>query len=363
MENNSIEEIAGMKVYNSAEELSAAMSQPQEEQTQEPVQQEGDPQEPVQEQTTQETVQEEQYVQPEGDPQGQVQNEQPEYSQEDVESAVFSFLSERLGREISTMDDLQQTQNQMDERLESIARFVEDTGRSPEDWFAYQSLNPSEMDDITAVRVHMASEYPNLAQDELNLLIQSKYKMDPELNTDEEVRLSQIQLKVDAENARRDIDELRNTYKAPEVDPERDYSSVIDDDWISKMSSEVDSLEALEFDLGDGNSFNFGLDEKYKSQLKQKNSNLENYFDDYIRGDGSWDFDKLSSHRAVVDNIDFIVSSAYKQGLGDGQRNIVNKAANVQNQAPADNGQQANPLADQLRNIMGGQSNKLTFKI
>ena len=48
-----------------------------------------------------------------------------------------------------------------------IAQFVEETGRSPQDWFAYQSLNPSEMDDVTAVRVQMASEYPNLAPEEV----------------------------------------------------------------------------------------------------------------------------------------------------------------------------------------------------
>ena len=75
----------------------------------------------------------------------------------------------------------------MDERLQVIADFVQETGRSPQDWFTYQSLNPSEMDDVTAVRVQMASEYPNLAPDELNMLIQSKYKTDPDLHTEEEM--------------------------------------------------------------------------------------------------------------------------------------------------------------------------------
>lgn len=354
MENNSIDEIAGMKVYNSPEELMAAQSQPaQEEQPQ--------TQEPVQEQ--QPIVQEQnQYDQ--GEPvQQEYSQEQPEYTTDEVEGAVLSFLSERLGRDLSSFDDLQQAEAQIDERLDAIARFVEDTGRSPEDWFTYQSLNPSEMDDLTAVRVNMASEYPNLSQDELNLFIQSKYKTDPNMHSEDEIRLSQVQLKVDAERARQDIEKLREDYRTPDVDPERDYSSVIDDNWIETMSYEVDTLEGLEFELGDGKNFTFGLDPRYKQQLKQKNANLENYFDDYIGDDGSWDFDKLSSHRALIDNIDNIVSAAYRQGLGDGQRNIVNKAANVQSQQPTQTGQQANPLADQIRNIIGGQSNKLTFKI
>lgn len=346
MENNSINEIAGMKVYNSAEELSAAMnSEPQQEE-------QSIPQDQVQS-----------YEQPEeGEPQGYESNEQPQYSNEEVESAVIEFLSERLGRDISSFDELQQNQYEIDERVDSIARFVNETGRSPEDWFAYQTLDTSEMDDLTAIRIHMASEYPNLSQDELNVFIQNRYKLDPDLNSEEEVRLSQVQLKVDANNAKRDIEAIREAFRAPERQDVQ-YESFIDDNWIDQMSSEVDTLEGLEFDLGDGNSFTFSINDNYRNELKDINSNLDTYFDDYIRDDGSWDFDMLSSHRAVIDNIDSIVAEAYKQGLSNGQKNIVNRAANVQAQTPNETGQQANPLADQLRNILGGQSNKLTFKV
>ncbi len=345
-ENNSINEIAGMKVYNSAEELSAAMnSEPQQEE-------QSIPQDQVQS-----------YEQPEeGDPQGYESNEQPQYSNEEVESAVIEFLSERLGRDISSFDDLQQNQYEIDERVDSIARFVNETGRSPEDWFAYQTLDTSEMDDLTAIRIHMASEYPNLSQDELNVFIQNRYKLDPDLNSEEEVRLSQVQLKVDANNAKRDIESIREAFRAPDRQDVQ-YESFIDDNWIDQMSSEVDTLEGLEFDLGDGNSFTFSINDNYRDELKDVNANLDTYFDDYIRDDGSWDFDMLSSHRAVIDNIDSIVAEAYKQGLSNGQKNIVNRAANVQAQTPNETGQQANPLADQLRNILGGQSNKLTFKV
>ena len=73
------------------------------------------------------------------------------------------------------------------------------------------------MDDVTAVRIQMASEYPNLAPDELNMLIQSKYKTDPDLHTEEEIRLSQLQMKIDGEKARRSIEDIRGQYKAPEA--------------------------------------------------------------------------------------------------------------------------------------------------
>ena len=131
------------------------------------------------------------------------------------------------------------------------------------------------------------------------------------------------------------------------------------------MSYNVDALTGLEFDLGGDKTFTFGLDDASKGELKQKNAQLENYFDPYVREDGSWDYDTLSSHRAVVDNIDTIVQSAYRQGMSDGQRGVVTNAANVQTAAPNDaSGQnQPNPLADQVRQILQKNNSKVTFNI
>jgi hypothetical protein len=95
-----------------------------------------------------------------------------------------------------------------------------------------------------------------------------------------------------------------------------------------------------------------------------KNARLDEYFDAYVHNDGSWDFDKLNSHRAILDNIDAIVSSTYRQGLSDGQKGVVQNAANVSTQVPQQSSDpNANSLGDQLKNIMGRNSNRLTFKI
>ena len=296
----------------------------------------------------------------------QPEPEQVQYSQEDVEGAVFSYLSERLGREITSLDELAAPQK-LDEGLEVIAKFVQDTGRRPEDWFAYQQLNPSEMDDFTALRVQMASDHPNLSGEEVNLLLKSKYKLDPDVHTEQEIQLSQLQLKMDGQKAKDSIETLRSGYIAPqrqEVE-QAETEPLIDESWIAEMSYNVDALEGLEFDLGGDKTFTFGLDDAYKGELKQKNAQLENYFDPYVREDGSWDYDTLSSHRAVVDNIDVIVQSAYRQGMSDGQRGVVTNAANVQAAAPNDaSGQnQTNPLADQVRQILQKNNSKVTFNI
>ena len=378
MEQNTIEEIGGMKVFSNPEDLAASMNSASETTTEAPVeQQEAVVEQPVEQPITEEPpVQEsapvvEETVQPQAETVETEQHTEPEYSEQDIESAVFSFLSDKLGRNVASLDDLSATQQAeakaLDERVEAIAKFVEETGRAPEDWFRYQSLNPEGMDDMTAIRIEMANEYPNLSYDELNLLVSSKYKLDPDTYTEEEVTLSKLQLKMDGDKAKKGIENIRGSYSAPAPKEQSasEPESIIDESWISEMSKEVDALTGLEFDLGDEKTFEFGLDDQYKSQLKNRNARLDEFFDPYVGEDGSWDYDLLSSHMAVIDNIDRIVKSAYTRGLGDGQKTLVDTAANVSTETPqqGNQNQQTNPLADQLKNIMGGQSNRLTFKI
>ena len=356
------ENITNFEIASSPEELQASMDREAQGQTEAPVQ------EAVQEQVA-EPVQDTPYVDPDAAPaEPQVQAEQTqqetqEFDGEDVETAVLNYLSERLGREISDFDSLSQPQTTaLDERVEAISKFVAETGRSPEDWFSYQRLDPSEMDDDTAIRVNLATEYPNLTSQEINTLVGSKYKLDPDLHSEEEVQLSKLQMKIDAQKAKASIETMRSKYAAPEVSNASE--DMFDETWINNMTKEVDAMTGLEFDLGNEKTFTFGLNDDYKAQLVDKNSRLDEYFDPYVREDGSWDYDMLSSHRAVIDNIDTIVSSAYRQGMSDGQRGIVDKAANVQAQTPqvGQTNQDADPVISQLKQIMG-DGGRMTFKI
>lgn len=311
--------------------------------------------------------QESQYVDPESAPvQEPTTQDQPQYTNQQVEEAMFGYLSERLGRNISSFDDLTYTEQkapQLDERIEKISQFVQETGRSPEDYLAYQRMDPSNMDDMSVLLVNTSFEYPNLSNDEVRLLVNSKYKLDPNIYSEQEVQISQLQMKVDAETARKGINEVRETYRAPVQEQSTSEDSFIDDEWLANMRRETAALTGLEFDLGNGNSFQFGLDDNYRNQLIEKNTQLEDYFDPYVSEDGTWDYDKLNSHRAVVDNIDKIVSNAYRQGISDGQRNVVTKVANSSVQSPQTNpNQQAvDPVSEQLKDIVSRNSRGLSF--
>lgn len=255
----------------------------------------------------------------------------------DVDGLVLGYLSETLGMDLNSIDDLRSSmapqQAEIDERVKVIADFVEKTGRSPEEWFQYQAINPSEMDDLTAIKMSMTSEYPDLAPEEIDMLVGSKYNLDEDLYTEDEVKLSKLQLKIDANKSRQSIEQLRSNYELPATQQTEAVQSPIDDQWISAMTNETNALEALSFDLPSG-EFNFGITDDYRGQLIDKNSNLETFFDQYVDQNGQWDYDTFNSHRALVDNIDAIAKSIYQQGLSDGQRKIVDQAANVSTQSP-----------------------------
>jgi len=270
----------------------------------------------------------------------------------DIDSVVLGYLGETLGIQLNSIEDLRssmtQQQAEIDERVKVIADFVEKTGRSPEDWFKYQAINPSEMDDLTAIKMSMTSEYPDLNGEEIEMLVGSKYKLDEDLYTDDEIKLSKLQLKIDANKSRQSIEELRSSYTLPVARETEAVQSPIDENWINAMTEETNALEALSFELP-GGEFNFGITNEYKSQLIDKNSNLETFFDQYIGQDGQWDYDTFNTHRAVVDNIDAIAKSIYQQGLSDGQRKIVDQAANVSTKSPnVGTGNNTNNLEQQI---------------
>ena len=294
-------------------------------------------------------------------------NTTQQYSDNDIESAVFNYVSERLGREVKSFEDFSQPQNAIDERIQKIAEFVQNTGRAPEDWFKYQSLNPSEMDDLTAVRIKYSQDYPQLNFNEINTLIGAKYKMNPDEFSEDDIKVSALQLKIDGTDARKNIEEIRNTYAAPiqketSTQPKESYFTK---DWVQNMQRETSSFEGLEFDLGNGKNFNFGVGENYRKTLVDSHQNVENYLDRYKDTNGNWDYDTFNSHQTLIDNIDNIVASAYRQGMGDGQRGLVDKAANVSTNTPSQTpNQNANSsLAEQVKSIMRNNSSKMTFNI
>lgn len=355
------------------EEPTQAVEENVQEEVQEQVQEEV--QEPVQQDTA--TEPQEEFVQEtsqEVEEQSSLNDEDYDVSEQELQEMAISMVSEMLGYEDLTLEQLseiinkepEEPQLQIDERLQPILDFVEKTGRSPEDWFRYQQLNPSEMDDLSAVRLSIQNDYPDLTAQEVDRLMNRKYKLDPERFDEDEIADSALQLKIDATKARQDISSLRDAFTMPveTATTQGEIESPFDESWYSNMQEQTSALEAVEFELPNGKQFNYGLRDEYRQQLVDKNSRLEEFFDQYVQDNGTWDIDKLNMHQTVVDNIDEIVKSVYQQGLSDGQRKVVSNASNVQAQSPSSTPQQGGQDAqmERLLRELGGGGNVMNIK-
>ena len=279
----------------------------------------------------------------------------PDYSFSDFLDAL---VGETPAPSVQTIQEEQSILSDIDPRIKVISDFVAKTGRSPEDWFRYQALEPSEMDDKTVMLVHLASEYQSLGNDEIDLLINSKYRTDDSVYSDDEVRLATLQLKIDSEKARQSINTLRNEYMTPivsqQAQPAVEFDSAFDDSWKRENFSSLNQLEKISFDLPGGKEFHYGIPEDYRKSLANDNSNMDAYFDKYLDKGGNWDHNLWNMHRTVTDNMPGILQNVYRQGLSDGQRTIVEKAANIDPTTPQQATQsQGNSMAQQVLDALG----------
>jgi len=304
------------------------------------------------------------------EPQEVASTEAAEQPMQENESDFDSFLSNLQENSETQYSEGEQENSEevfeLDPRVQAIADFVESTGRDPGDWFTYQSLDSENMDDITAVRVELSTSYPNLSSDEVDVLLKRKYKLDENLYDEEEVAASKVDLKIAAQNARQTIGEIQENFAAPMQQESMENSSIVDDNWVKEMVQDVNEFEQIEFDLGNDKTFSFGIDATYKDQLKKKNVEIESFFDDYVEEGGQWNFDKWNTDRAVMDNLPNIVQSIYRQGLSDGQRNVVETAANVDASPPQLNQKvNNNPVADSIRQALQEEigSQRLRFNV
>ena len=212
------------------------------------------------------------------------------------------------------------------------------------------------MEDKQVVKLSLSSDYPNLSNEEIDLLVSSKYKVDEDIYTEDEVRLSNLQLKMDADKARGSMTSLREGYMSPEISEQSNetFENPFDNEWQRDMTRSVTDLSQIDFDLPGDREFSYGVPETYRTELANDNTRMTEYFDKYVDEQGDWDHDLWNMHRTVTDNLPNIVKNIYQQGLSDGQRAVVETAANVKNEAPRSSDQpQDNSLAQQVIEALG----------
>ena len=260
------------------------------------------------------------------------QEEGEEISDDEI---VLRYLSEKLGRDLSSFDDLNTTSEKTEsndfasEQLRVINDYVKNTGRSVEDYLNTQNVDLSNVSDDAVLKEYLRLDNPNLTEAELNDYMATTYKMDKEEYNERQMNAGKVQLMKDAKTARDYFNKVKEEYAMPNESFDTGVSEEDRSEWINTMSSEVDDLEGISFTMNDkGEEFVYNLDDEARNEIKNYNSNLENFFDKYVDENGDWDFDALNTDMYVLNNMDKIVRGVANQYRSKGTESVINEIKN-----------------------------------
>ena len=234
--------------------------------------------------------------------------------------------------------------------------FISETGRTMADYIRTQAVDYSKVSNEDVMRLTLKQENPELSMDEVNVLINSKYKLGEDKHSDADKTLGKIELKRDVTNARKNLMETQEKYRMPAENNDNSVEQeTVRKDWVNNMSSEVDGVESITFDINDsGEKFTFSLTDDHRNGLMNANSNLNNFFDQYVE-DGNWNFDKLNTDMFVLNNFQDIIRSVANQYRSKGTEQVVKDIKNPSfNNEPRQNTEQKKSVLDELDDQMNG---------
>jgi hypothetical protein len=267
----------------------------------------------------------------------QPQTSQPQEGEEiSDDEVVLQYLSEKLGRDLTSFDDLNKTtsietesNDFASEQLRVINEYVKNTGRTVQDYLNTQTVDLTNVSDDALMKEYLRLDNPNLTDAELNDYMATTYKTDKEAYSERETNAGKVQLMKDAKAARDYFNKVKEDYAMPVKADDPAVSEAERSEWLSQMEGTVDDLEGLSFSMNDkGDEFVYNLDDDARQEIKNYNSNLENFFDKYVNESGDWDFDALNTDMYILNNIDKIVRGVANQYRSKGTESVINEIKN-----------------------------------
>ena len=361
--------------------------------TKPPVQEQEKPEEAIAETPAEEAVVEE------------VIEEKPEETKE--EEVVEETILEEITNEEDTTDDpgvegsieaanttpeqeevLQKTETQepvdLPENIQDLVNFMNETGGTLED---YVKLNAdySNTDDNTLLVEYYKKTKPHLSYDEIAFLMEDKFSIDEELDTDRDVKRKKLALKEEVANAKNFLTSQKDQYYKevklgskllPEQQKAIEFFNRYNDEQksaeelLQKQTSHYNSETNKVFN-SEFKGFNFKVgDKRYRfnvsdvNKVKENQSDLLNVFNKYVTEDklltNAQDFHKSLF---AASNPDAIANHFYDQGKADAIKQMTAEAKNI-NMDPrktADGVVEAGGV--KVRALSGDNSSKLKLKL
>lgn len=288
------------------------------------------------------------------------------------ENLVLTYLSEKLGKEITSVDQLTQENNRkLNPIVESMQRWMDETGYDdPMVYFKTQATDYKSLDPKTLIIEDYVLN-KGMQQEQAELLYERNFET--ESFDEDEMTESEI-FKIKKQNRYKELDrdlaqkealtrfeQLKQKYQQPSGNAKSNGGQqAISEEaikfWKESAQTATKALEEVVIPIGDNKGYKLSFAE-YAKKNNENFNDVQKFFGNFIdKSTGTWDVQKLFKAATFADNMEVIAKSVYKQGLSDGKKDLATKGKNLN----FDKAQKLSP--DELRKTQLQQKIENDFK-
>ena len=290
---------------------------------------------------------------------------------------MFNYLSEKLKREVKTVDDLTiKEERELDPEVKQILEWKEKTGLSLSKWSDY-TKDFSKMGDLDVAREILAQEYPELTKEELQYSLKD-YIYDEDYDDETDALKKSIALKKYAKDGRQQLE--KNHLKLVSGEKTLTEQQQKDLDLVaqfkeSKASAETNqvqymksiteaatSLKAINLQLSDELTINYDISDGERKTLPKDITEMPHWYNE----DGSVNHSNIVSDGLKIRDFDIIMKKVYEQGVAVGTESKLKSGKNItiSSQTPpphSGEGAKKGNIGDVIDGIAGKTRPKLRF--
>jgi hypothetical protein len=264
-------------------------------------------------------------------------DEMPQLKEEDV----LSFIGERYGKTITSMDELmekRETSEELPEDVSAYFKYKKETGRGINDFVKLNKDYSDESPDKVLADYYLATEEGLDAEDVSDMIEEFTY--DEDLDEDSDIKKKKLAKKREVTKAKKFFEEEKEKYKLP-LESSRDGLSINDQkdlesykDYLTNAKSvDEESDRRVDFFIkktdevfnNDFKGFDFEVGDKKLTyspstveELKRSQSDISNFIKKYMGDDGLIN-DAVGYHKALsmAMNPERFAKYFYEQGKSD----------------------------------------------
>lgn len=268
------------------------------------------------------------------------------------EESVLSFIKNKYGRDISSLDELTAAQEseEMPEDVAAYYKYKKETGRGIDD-FVKLNKDFDELSSDALLREYLSATEEGLDSEDIDMLMDD-YTFDEELDDEADIKKIKIARKKTIAKAKKYFNEQKEKYRVP-LESSRSSISESDAKDLEAYKQYIESSKTYEEELqrrrdwfykktdnvfgSEFKGFEFTLDDKKvtyspgdATELKKAQSDPNNFIGKFLNEDGLIE-DAVGYHRAlsIAMNPEKFAKFFYEQGKAEATDDVMRKTKNI----------------------------------